>query len=560
MIRINEVKFELDETFDDFSIRSKICKKTRLKPEQLISYRIIRESVDARKGIVFSYTIDIEATKESLLQKNGFKQAPERFVPIDIEKKALLVNKGIQSSDRPVVIGFGPCGIFAALQLARAGLKPIILEMGEDVDARLDSVERFWNEGTLKTHSNVQFGEGGAGAFSDGKLTTRIKDTRIEFVLNEMVKAGAPEEIIYKNKPHIGTDLLCGVVKNIRNEIIHLGGEVYFNSKVVDFSFMGDEEVAVITDDGNKYVTKYVVLATGHSAREMYETLKLRDIQMERKPFAMGVRIEHPQSLINAAQYGANHQNKKLGAADYKLTYSASNGRSVYSFCMCPGGRVVASASESGRLVVNGMSYHSRSLQNANSALLVNINPDDFESEDVLAGVALQRKLEEKAYSAGGGAYVAPASKLEDFLNLGTDENRLKTEERLRRYRAFYAEYNIDYEKEMASYKVSYTPDVKYAPLDNVLLPFMYNAIAEAIHHFGKQIPGFDDPRVVITAVESRSSSPVRILRNPETYRSLSHPGIYPCGEGAGYAGGITSSAVDGVKVAEEIIKSYLKI
>lgn len=560
MIRINEIKFGLDEVFDDASIKAKICRKTKLKPEQLKSFWVVRESVDARKGIVFSYTIDIETTKEDLLMKNGFKQAPERFVPIDIEYKARLVDRGVENDDRPLVIGFGPCGIFAALQLARAGLRPIVLEMGEDVDARLVSVERFWKDGTLKTDSNVQFGEGGAGAFSDGKLTTRIKDNRIEFVLNEMVRAGAPDEIIYKNKPHIGTDLLCGVVKNIRNEINHLGGEVHFNSKVVDFAVEDANRINVITKNGCTYTSKYVVLAIGHSAREMFEQLKSRGIQMERKPFAMGVRIEHPQTLINVAQYGQYHSSEKLGAADYKLTYSATNGRSVYSFCMCPGGRVVASASEDGRLVVNGMSYHSRSLRNANSALLVNVNPEDFESDDVLAGVALQRSLEEKAYNAGGGKYLAPASKLEDFLNLSSEENKIKTEERLRRYREYYAGFGIDYEKEMSSYEVTYTPSVNYTSLVDVLKPYMYNALAEAIHHFGKQIPGFDDPRIVVTAVESRSSSPVRIMRDPDTLRSLSHASLYPCGEGAGYAGGITSSAVDGVKVAEEIIKRHLKI
>lgn len=560
MIRVNEIKFELDESFDDASIKAKICKKTKLKPEQLKSFWVVRESVDARKGIVFSYTIDIETTKEDLLLKNGFKQAPERFVPIDLEYKAQLVNRGLENDERPLVIGFGPCGIFAALQLARAGLRPIVLEMGEDVDARLESVEKFWKDGTLKVDSNVQFGEGGAGAFSDGKLTTRIKDKRIEFVLNEMVRAGAPEEIIYKNKPHIGTDLLCGVVKNIRHEINNLGGEVHFNSKVVDLAVEYDDQIKVETIDGRTYTSRYIVLAIGHSAREMFELLRSRGVQMERKPFAMGVRIEHPQKLINAAQYGQFHSSDKLGAADYKLTYSALNGRNVYSFCMCPGGRVVASASEDGRLVVNGMSYHSRSLMNANSALLVNVNPEDFESDDVLAGVALQRSLEEKAYTAGGGKYSAPVSKLEDFLNLNTEENRIKTEERLRRYRAYYEGFGVDYEKEMSSYEASYTPAVKFTSLGEVLLPYMNNALAEAIHHFGKQIPGFDDPRVVVTAIESRSSSPVRIMRNPETLRSLSHPSLYPCGEGAGYAGGITSSAVDGVKVAEEIIKCHLRL
>lgn len=559
MIRVNEIKFDLEETFDEATIRAKICKKTKLRADQLLSYRIVRESIDARKGIAFSYTIDVETSKKNLLLLNGYKPAPEAFIPIDLANKKMLMEKVQKGDERPVVIGFGPSGIFAALQFARAGLKPIVLEMGEDVDARYESVETFWKTGKLNTESNVQFGEGGAGAFSDGKLTTRVKDQRIEFVLNEMVAAGAPEEIIYKNKPHIGTDLLCDVVKNIRKEIIRLGGEIHFNSKVIDFNSIDDQVALVLTKSGAAYRTRFVVMAVGHSARDMFEKLKERNVLMERKPFAMGVRIEHPQSLINAAQYGKHHASKKLGAADYKLTYSATNGRSVYSFCMCPGGRVVGSASEEERLVVNGMSYHSRDLSNANSALLVNINPDDFETDDVLAGIALQRKFEENAYKAGGGSYTAPVEKLEDFLSIKTEENKLKSEERLRRYRQYYSEHSIDYEKEMVQYQISYMPNVKYTSLANILPPFMHNALVEAIHHFGKQIPGFDDPRVVVTALESRSSSPVRIVRNPETLNSITHSWMYPCGEGAGYAGGITSSAVDGVKVAEEIIKKYLE-
>ena len=551
MIRINELKFELDEPFSDANIRSKIARKTKLKLDQIKSYKIVRESIDARKGIVFSYVIDIDTPKSTLLVQNGFSKAPDSFHPIDELYKQTIEKFDYSAIKRPIVIGFGPGGIFAALQLARAGLKPIVLEMGESVDQRKFSVETFWKTGKLNVNSNVQFGEGGAGAFSDGKLTTRIKDQRIDFVLETFVEAGAPAEIIYKNKPHIGTDILCDVVKSIRKQIIKLGGEVRFNTKVVDFDVNHSTKAikGVICEDGLHFETNHVVLAIGHSSRDLLSKLHEIDIAMEKKPFAMGVRIEHPQVLINAAQYGKAHQHEKLGAAEYKLTYSASNGRSVYSFCMCPGGRVVASASEDGRLVVNGMSYHSRALDNANSALLVNITPDDFESESVLAGVELQRKLEALAYEVGGGSYSAPVEKLETFLE-SADFSIPKN---------YYESLKVDYETVMDRYVITYTPTYKMSKLDTILPPFMVSALQEAIVHFGKQIPGFDDPRIIMTAIESRSSSPVRIIRDAQLLNSVSHSGLYPCGEGAGYAGGITSSAVDGIKIAEEIIKQIFK-
>jgi len=552
MIRINELKFELDEPFTDELIRIKISKKTKLKMDQIKSYRIVRESIDARKGIVFSYVVDVETPKSSLLLQNGFLSAPEQFKPIDEVYHDELKNLNLNGHKRPVVIGFGPCGIFAALQLARAGLKPIVLEMGSSVELRQESVELFWKTGKLDERTNVQFGEGGAGAFSDGKLTTRIKDQRIEFVLSSLVEAGAPSDIIYKNKPHIGTDILCNVVKKLREKIELLGGEIHFNTKVIDFEIDETNQSfkAVMCEDGRKIDTNHIVLAIGHSSRDLFYKLYQHGINMEKKPFAMGLRIEHPQVVINAAQYGKSHHHEKLGAAEYKLTYSASNGRSVYSFCMCPGGRVVGSASEEGHLVVNGMSYHSRSLDNANSALLVNVTPDDFESDSTLAGVDFQRKLEALAYQAGGGNYTAPTEKLETFLNKGQFSHP----------QDYYQSLNVDYELSMSRYAITYSPSYKMTQLKEILPDFMMSALQEAIQHFGKQIPGFDDPRIVLTAVESRSSSPVRIVRNLQTLVSSSHNGLYPCGEGAGYAGGITSSAVDGVKGAEEIIKNILKL
>ncbi len=547
MIRINEVKFSLDEQFTDNNIKAKISKKTKLSVDQIKSYKIIRESIDARKEITFSYVIDIDSTKNKILLQNGFKHAPEVYESIDIRYKDEIVQKLNAHFIRPIIIGFGPAGIFAALQLSLAGLKPIVLEMGEDVDNRQKSVEEFWTKGILNANSNVQFGEGGAGTFSDGKLTTRIKDPRIDFVLSQLVNAGAPESILYKNKPHIGTDILCSVVKTLREKIIDMGGEVRFNTKVVGLESNADGSLTTITtEQGEKLTTDAVVLAIGHSARSLFKVLVDKNVEIERKPFAVGVRIEHPQKLINAAQFGVNHANDKLGAAEYKLTYSTKKGRSVYSFCMCPGGRVVGSASEPGMLVVNGMSYHSRDLTNANSALLVNVVPEDFEGDDLLAGVRFQQRLEKEAYQAGGSNYCAPVEKLGSFLGVeyfGQDKAN-----------NFYRQFNMNYEKEMGEYMPTHTPAIKETSIEKILPEFVTESLREAIANFDTKIPGFADPRVMITAVESRSSSPIRIVRDAHALCSISHHSLYPCGEGAGYAGGITSSAVDGMKVAEAII------
>lgn len=550
MIRINEVKFDIKEPFGKTQIIAKILKKTGLKSDQLIDYQIVRESIDARKGLNFSYVIDIQTTKNSFLLKKGFKEAPKAFEPIH---SRLQVGATNANQIRPIVVGMGPAGLFAALQLAYAGLKPIVLEMGESVDDRKVAVDLFWKEGLLNPKSNVQFGEGGAGAFSDGKLTTRIKDPRIEFVIDELIKAGAPEEIRYKNKPHIGTDLLCDVVKQLRLKIINLGGEVYFNSEVTALG-TANGLVEVTVGNGLIYQTDAIILAIGHSARGMFEALAQMGMAMEQKPFAMGVRIEHPQVLIDAVQYGEDRKSSRLGAAEYKLTHGTRNGRSVYSFCMCPGGKVVGSASEDGHLVVNGMSYHARDLENANSALLVNIMPDDFPSKEVLAGVSYQRSLERKAFLLGGGGYKAPTQKLSEFLAEKKDIDKDAVAN-------YYKQFDIDYEEVMSRYDITYEPETVEADLSALLPPFMKDALVEAIIRFGRIIPGFDDPRIKVTAIESRSSSPVRIIRNPEQYHSISHEMIYPCGEGAGYAGGITSSAVDGIKVAEAIImKKTLQI
>lgn len=557
MIRVNEIKFRLDETFDDANIVKKIEQKLRLKPNELLNFKVVRESIDARKEIIFSYTIDIETTIDKRLIEKGHSKAPENYKPI---YEAFNL-KGLAQDSRPVVIGFGPAGIFAALVLSRAGLKPIVIEQGEPVELRTKSVNEFWEKGILNPFSNVQFGEGGAGTFSDGKLTTRIKDNRIEFVIDTLIEAGAPDEIRYKNKPHIGTDRLKIVVKNIREEILKLGGEIFF-SHLAEALILEDQDIKGVvvcdlkTETKKTIDTEHVVLAIGHSARSFYKHLHDLNVQMEAKPFAVGVRIEHPQILINASQYGADHTNKRLGAADYKLTHKSSTGRNVYSFCMCPGGTVVGSASEENRLVVNGMSEFARSECNANSAILVSVNPVDYgvtsnDYSDVLKGIDWQRNLEEKAFKCGGKNYNAPVMTVGDFL--GEEQ---KSNDFVQQNQSYYNELDVSYEEAFDTMKATYQPKTQMSDFNEIFPEYIIEALKEGILNFGNKIKGFNDSRAILTAVESRSSSPVRILRNSASLESFNIGGLYPCGEGSGYAGGITSSCVDGIKIAEKIIKS----
>lgn len=524
MIRVSNIKLKIDE--DKSLLKTKIAKKIKVLEDSITDIKIYKQSIDARNkdNIHFVYTIDVLLDNE----KTVLKKNKDKDVSLTPDMEYKYVARDLNCDSRPIVIGFGPAGIFCALILSQMGLKPIVLERGEDIDSRTKTVEKFWNSGVLNTKSNVQFGEGGAGTFSDGKLTTRIKDMRCRKVLEELVKNGAPEEIMYIAKPHVGTDLLKGVVKNIRNYMISLGAEVHFDSKVSDFIIEDNAIKGVCVNDSYIIKSDYVVLSVGHSARDTFEVLHKRQVIMEQKPFAMGVRIEHKQSLINKSQYGDENIAKILGAADYKLTYTTSKGRGVFTFCMCPGGQVVAAASENNMVAVNGMSNHARDDENANSAVLVQIYPEDFGSDYILAGVELQRSLERKAFEMGGGNYNAPAQLLGDFMSNKTSEY-------------------------LGEIKNSYRPNIKLSNLNELLPDFMAEAIKEALPNMGKQLKGFDNADSLLTAVESRSSSPVRILRDSKTYESLNIKGLYPVGEGAGYAGGIVSAAVDGIVAAEKV-------
>ena len=527
MIRISGMKLKLK----DRDIKKAVMAELRIKETSIKNIMIRRKSLDARKkdDIHYIYTVDVELAEGDKIIKNIKKRKGGADISVSPYKKYELPKGEIKEGKRPVVAGFGPAGMFAALVLAEKGMCPIVIERGKDVDSRTEDVEKFWNGGKFDPESNVQFGEGGAGTFSDGKLTTRIKDPRSTFVTDEFIEAGAPEEIAYEAKPHIGTDKLKGVVKNIRKKIIELGGEVRFECRLSAIESTDGRVTAVITDKG-KIETDSLVLAVGHSARDTFYELAEEGITLEKKPFAVGVRIEHRQSDISRAQYG--EAAKMLPPADYMLTYTTKAGRGVYTFCMCPGGYVVAAASEEGRLVVNGMSEYARDSENANSALLVQVGPEDFPSDDVLAGVEFQRRIEEKAFKAGGGDYSAPIQGLGDFM-----EGRVSEKE--------------------GDVHHSYRPGTRFADLSDVLPEFVCDSIKEAIPSLGRKLSGFDSPDAIMTGAETRSSSPVRIVRD-ESGQSVSLKGLYPTGEGAGYAGGIVSAAVDGVRQAENIIKERI--
>jgi len=532
MLRLTEVKLPLDHS--EAELRAAIIERLGIDDSALLRYTIFRRAVDARKrsAIALIYTLDIELADESKTLKKHNKNkylslSPDtayKFVAHAPEKLAM----------RPVVIGTGPCGLFAGLLLAQMGFRPIILERGKIVRERTQDTWGLWRKSVLNPESNVQFGEGGAGTFSDGKLYSQIKDPRYlgRKVLTEFVKAGAPEEILYVSKPHIGTFRLVGVVEAMRETIQSLGGEFRFQCKVADIVIENGQVRGVTLGNGTTIATDHVVLAVGHSARDTFEMLHARGVYVEAKAFSIGFRIEHPQSLIDRARYGNNAGHKLLGAADYKLVHHCSNGRSVYSFCMCPGGTVVAAASEPGRVVTNGMSQYSRNERNANAGIVVGITPKDYPG-GVLAGIEFQRHWETRAFEAGGENYCAPAQRVGDFLarrpsiTLGVVEP-------------------------------SYTPGVRTTDLSTCIPGYAVEAIREALPAFDRQIRGFAMDDAVLTGVETRTSSPIRIKRNA-AYESINTCGLYPAGEGAGYAGGIYSAAVDGIEVAEAVALSLTR-
>lgn len=527
MLRVCGVKLSIDQ--DYANLKNSLIKKLKISEKEIVGFKVFKQSIDARKHdtINFVYTVDVELKNEDNYLKK-FKNNDITVTP-DLEYK--YVETGSQPLIfRPVIIGTGPAGLFAGVVLSEMGYNPVILERGADVDTRAETVNKFWEHGFLDPECNVQFGEGGAGTFSDGKLTTLIKDRRCRKILLDLVLAGAPEEIVYTAKPHVGTDLLRSVVKKLREKIISLGGEVRFNCKVTDLITTDNQVQGVIINGTERLAADVVVLAPGHSARDTFEMLYQAGVTLAPKPFSVGVRIEHPQKLIDTVQYKAFAGHPKLGPADYKLAYHAANGRSAYTFCMCPGGVVVAASSEKECVVTNGMSEYSRNGENANSALLVGVEPADFGSSHPLAGIAFQRKMERKAYILGGSDYKAPVQLVGDFL-----ENRPSTS--------------------LGQVEPSYSKGVRPAEINECLPDFVVETMKEAIPELDRKLKGFALPDAVMTGVETRSSSPVRIVRNEFMEASLK--GLYPAGEGAGYAGGIISAAVDGMKAAEAIASRY---
>jgi uncharacterized FAD-dependent dehydrogenase len=538
-MRLTELKLPLDHTENE--LRAAILKRLGIAADELVAYSIFRRGYDARKpsAIVFTYTLDLELTNEKTLLA---RLRGDRHIAPTPDTAYRFVAQAPRTAPtlRPVVVGSGPCGLFAGLILAQMGFRPIILERGKSVRERTRDTWDLWRKGQLNPESNVQFGEGGAGTFSDGKLHSQIKDPqhRGRKVLTEFVKAGAPPEIIYVSKPHIGTFRLVTVVENMRAEIEALGGTIRFQSRVEDIDIEHGKVRGLRLADGEHIATTHIVLAVGHSARDTFRMLHQRGVHMEAKAFSIGVRIEHPQSVIDRARFGKNAGNPLLGAADYKLVHHCDNGRSAYSFCMCPGGTVVAATSEAGRVVTNGMSQYSRNERNANSAIVVGVTPADYpggqgEHADPLAGIAFQRHWEGLAFEAGGGNYSAPAQRVGDFL-AGRPSTTL------------------------GSVLPSYTPGVHPTDLALCLPDYVVAALRESLPAFGREIAGFAMDDALLTGVETRTSSPLRITRN-EDFQSINTLGLFPAGEGAGYAGGILSAAVDGIKVAEAVALSLTR-
>lgn len=527
-VRIQQLKLPVTHTEQE--LRDRIIRTLRIRPEELIRYEIVRRSLDARKEeLRYVYLIDADVKREAAVLKKcrGSAEKAKR-----VRYRFPEPGTG-RLSHRPVIVGTGPAGLFCGLMLARAGYAPVLLERGQRAEERVETVDRFWRLGILDPQSNVQFGEGGAGTFSDGKLNTLVKDPagRNRKVLELFVEAGAPKEILYEQKPHLGTDLLVGIVRCMREEIVRLGGDIRFGCRMTDLVLESGAVRGIVTRSGGRepevLKAEQVVLAIGHSARDTFAVLKERGVPMQPKAFAVGVRVEHPQEMINRSQYGEGYP-RVLPPASYKVTRRLEDGRGVYSFCMCPGGYVVNASSEKGMLAVNGMSYQARDGRNANSAMIVTVTPADYGGTDVLAGVEFQRKLERAAYELGGGRI--PVQTFGDFcadrasVRLGDINPCIKGAYELTSVRAIFP-------------------------------PELSRALEEGLRGCGRLIPGFAGPDAVLSGVESRTSSPVRILRNEELESGIS--GLYPCGEGAGYAGGITSAAMDGLKIAEAIAKKY---
>ncbi|MBQ2937263.1 MAG: hypothetical protein IJE05_00020 [Clostridia bacterium] len=526
MIRISNIK--IYEDISDEEVFNIIIKKYKMQKENVKEWHISKKSIDARKkdDVHYSYCVDIAVKNEEYFLKYKNISKIKKF---EINKIELNMNKAV----KPVIIGAGPSGLFAALTFVQNGYEPIIIEQGQCVEDRKKSVDNFINNGILNTHSNVQFGEGGAGTFSDGKLTTGINSPYCKKVLEEFVKFGAPEQILYLTKPHIGTDNLINIIKNMREYIISKGGKFLFNTKFIDFEINNNNisSITVLNLDKNLTETIYtntLILAIGHSSRDTFQKIHEKGLLLEPKNFSVGVRIEHLQSEINRAQYGTITK-LKLPSADYKLAYHSTSGRSCYTFCMCPGGIVMPSSSEENTIVTNGMSYFARNGKNANSAVLVNVTPSDFESNNPLSGINFQKNLEEKAFILGGSNYFAPVQKFGDF-----DKN-IKSEF-------------------IGSIEPSYKPGYTLSNLNDIMPEFVSKTLKEGIKYFDTKLHGFANPDSILTGMETRSSSPVKILRDENLISNIN--GIYPCGEGAGYAGGIMSASVDGIKCAMAAIKN----